>query len=86
MHLLEGRPEIEYPCPWNFKIIGQNETLMRLAIAEIVGSQTHTLVLSKYSAQGNYCSLDLKMVVQSEPHRVETYTALVQHQNIKIVL
>lgn len=86
MRQIEGRPEIDYPCPWHFKIIGRDESLMRLAIANIIGDQKHTLTLSNHSAQGNYCSLDLEMVVQSEPHRIEIYTALVQHTSIQIVL
>lgn len=86
MHRLEGRPEIDYPCPWQFKIIGRNEHQMRTAIAEIVGENAHTITLSKRSARGTYCSLDLEMVVQSEPHRIHTYAALVHHESINIVL
>lgn len=86
MHRLEGRPEIGYPCPWQFKIIGRDETQMRTAIVEIVGGNTHTITLSKHSTRGTYCSLDLEMVVQSEPHRIHTYTALVRHESIKVVL
>ena len=35
--MLERQLEIEYPCSWNFKIIGREEEHMRRAIAEIVG-------------------------------------------------
>ena len=86
MQFLEGRPEIDYPCPWSFKVIGRDETQIRDAIAEIVGEYAHTVTLSNHSAQGNYCSLNLEMVVIDEPHRIGTYTALVEHRSIKLVL
>ena len=31
--MIEGPSEIEYPCSWNFKIIGREEEHMRRAIA-----------------------------------------------------
>ena len=33
MQRLNRRLEIEYPCPWNFKVIGREEDHMRQAIA-----------------------------------------------------
>ncbi|MDP6038409.1 MAG: DUF493 domain-containing protein [Candidatus Latescibacteria bacterium] len=86
MQELEGRPEIDYPCPWTFKVIGREEEQMRDAIAEIVGDHAYSLTFSNQSAQGNYCSLNLDMVVLDEPHRLNTFDALVHHNSIQIVL
>ncbi len=81
-----GRPEIAYPCAWNFKVIGREEEHMRQAVAEIVGDQAYTLTFSNQSAHGKYCSLNLDMVVFDEPHRLSIFEALRHHRSIQIVL
>ena len=55
--MLEEKSEIEYPCLWNFKIIGREEKYMRRAIAEIVGDGDYTLTFSNQSRHGKYRSL-----------------------------
>jgi len=86
MRMLEGRPDIDYPCPWRFKVIGRDEAKMRGAIDEIVGNHEYTITVSNHSAQGTYCSLNLEMTVINEPHRIYVYTALMEHDSTKIVL
>ena len=86
MQRLEGRPEIDYPCPWMFKVIGREEEHMRQAVAEIVGDHAYSLTFSNQSAHGKYCSLNLNMVVVDEPHRLNTFGALMHHKSIQIVL
>ena len=86
MRMLEGRPDIDYPCPWSFKVIGRDEGDMRRAIDEIVGNHEYSIALSNHSAKGTYCSLNLNMTVINEPHRVYIYTALMEHDSTKIVL
>lgn len=84
--MLEGQSEIEYPCPWNFKIIGREEEHMRRAIAKIVGDSDYMLTFSNQSRHGKYCSLNLDMVVLDEPHRLNIFEALRHHRSIRIVL
>ena len=84
--MLEGRPEIEYPCPWNFKIIGREEEHMRRAIAEIVGDSDYILTFSNQSMHGKYCSLNLDMLVIDESHRLNIFESLRHHRSIQIVL
>ncbi|MFT5369727.1 MAG: putative lipoic acid-binding regulatory protein [Candidatus Latescibacterota bacterium] len=86
MQMLEGRPDIDYPCPWNFKVIGRDEAEMRQAIGDIVGDKAYTITLSNHSANGTYCSLNLHMTVINEPHRIYIYIALTEHDSTKIVL
>ncbi len=86
MRRLNRRPEIEYPCPWNFKVIGREEDHMRQAIAEIVGDYAYALTFSNQSRHGKYCSLNLDMVVLDEPHRLTIFEALRHHRSIQIVL
>lgn len=84
--MIEGPSEIEYPCLWNFKIIGREEEHMRRAIAKIVGDSDYTLTFSNQSRHGKYRSLNLDMVVLDESHRLNIYEALRHHRSIRIVL
>ena len=79
-------PEIVYPCRWEYKAIGADETEMRAAIAEIVVDLEHSLSSSNTSRTGRYCSLLLSVTVQSESHRNELFAALQGHPQIKMVL
>lgn len=86
MRKLTGKPEINYPCQWQYILIGSDETAMRETVTEVVGDQEHTLALSKNSATGKYCSLALALTVHHEAHRLETYHALLKHASIKMIL
>ena len=41
--MAQERPDIEYPCNWEFRIIGADEAGLREAIAGIVGNQNHEI-------------------------------------------
>ena len=69
--LSTGKPEIVYPCRWEYKTIGADEDEMRAAIAEIVVYLDHSLSSSNTSRTGRYCSLLLAVTVRSESHRNE---------------
>lgn len=86
MQRFNRRPEIEYPCPWNFKVIGREEDRMRQAIAEIMGDCAYRLTFSNQSTHGKYCSLNLDMIALDEPHRLDIFEALRRHRSIRIVL
>jgi putative lipoic acid-binding regulatory protein len=83
---LEGRkPEIFYPCPWNYRIIGSDELQMRAAVREIVGQVAYTLELSNQSRGGKYRSLDLELVVVDEAQRLGLFDALRKRAEIRFV-
>ena len=84
--LSTGKPEIVYPCQWEYKAIGADETEMRAAITEIVVDLDYSLSLSNTSRTGRYCSLLLVVTVRSETHRNELFAALQRHPHIKMVL
>ena len=84
--IVEGKPLIEYPCPWEYKAIGLEEAAMRAAIAQIMAEGEHTLSFSRTSSGGRYCSLLLAVVVESEDHRNAILTALQGHRDIRMVL
>ena len=77
---------IAYPCPWEYKVVGRDQFLMRSAIGEILADLEYGLELSNTSRTGKFCSLLLTLVVESEEHRNAIFTALTNHRDITIVL
>jgi putative lipoic acid-binding regulatory protein len=84
--IISGRPLIQYPCRWEYKIIGRDEILMRSAIAEIMADRDHELSFSRSSSGEAYCSLLLALTVDSEDLRNEIFAALQQHEHVRMVL
>ena len=38
---ISGKPEVSYPCDWEFKVIGTDQQRMSRAIGQIVGQRAH---------------------------------------------
>ncbi len=79
-------PEIDYPCPWGYKVIGTDVERLRSAIAEVIQEHPHTVTPSNRSMTGKYRCLDVEIVVTSEECRLEIYEGLRRHPAVTIVL
>ncbi|MEN8140508.1 MAG: DUF493 domain-containing protein [Thermodesulfobacteriota bacterium] len=84
--LQDKRPEINYPCPWQFVVIGSDKRALELAVAGVVAPQAHILRPSKKSSKGKYISLNLELVVESEEMRNNIFAALCQQPAIRMVI
>ena len=80
------RPDIDYPGPWIYKIIGADEEALRRLVASLLGERPHTLTLSGRSAGGKYTSLRLEVTVDDEADRLALFEALSVHPAVKVVL
>ena len=81
-----GKPEIDYPCQWEFKVIGTDEAALRRAIGQIVGDRVHQLSVSNRSSGGKYCSLRLEVHVEDEASRNALFEALRDHEDVTTLL
>ncbi len=86
MNDTDCRPQIEYPCPWGYKVIGRDRELLGKAVAEVLAGCAHTVVPSHSSKGGAYCSLNVETTVESEKARLELYDRLRCHPDILMVL
>jgi hypothetical protein len=82
----DDKPQIAYPCPWQYKVIGADSSLMRAAIGEILADCEYTVEPAHTSRTGKYCSLLVTLVVASEEHRLAIFAALANHGDIRVVL
>lgn len=87
MDPLKGKkPDIQYPCPWDFKVIGPDEPAVRDAVREVLPDIDPTLTVSRKSGSGKYVSLNLTVTVTDEAHRNAIFTALANHPDITMVI
>lgn len=78
--------ELEYPCPWVYKIIGREQENLRAAIAEVVQVRECLVTLSNSSSGGKYLCLDVEIVVLSAEDREAQYHAFKEHPAVVMVL
>lgn len=80
------KPDIEYPCPWIYRVIGNHESLLRTMIAELLAGRDHQVSLSNRSAKGKYSSLKVELTVTDEADRLRVFAALSAHPSVRVVL
>jgi putative lipoic acid-binding regulatory protein len=82
----DREPEISYPTTWGYRIIGQDEAAMRQAVSEVLGELDHELRQGNRSAQGNYLTLILELVVTSREQRRAIFQGLAEHPAVRVVI
>ena len=82
---IDRKPEINYPCVWQYKVIGEDVTSLTRAITTVCPAHL-SLVASKTSSSGKYCSLNLEIEVEDEASRLAVYQNLKNHLAVKMVL
>jgi uncharacterized protein len=84
MEFGDQRPEIDYPCTWEFRVIGSDRDHLMVSIQQIVGNRAHTL--ADGNRKGSWLSLSLSMTVHDEAERNAIYVALKDITGVKMVL
>ncbi len=82
----ERKLELEYPCNWKYKIVGEERKKLEAAIHSVILERAHTLKHSNTSKTGKYISLNLDLIVHNEDDRTFLFEALKAHQDVKMVL
>ena len=80
------KPKIDYPCAWQYKIIGESASVIAQLVADLVHEKDYTLTRSNVSSGGRYVSMSLELTVQSEARRLELYRLLAEEPTVKVVL
>ena len=85
-HLRAQKLEVTYPCPWQFKLIGEDEFQLRTLVGDVLEDRDYSLDLSNTSASGRYRSLLLVVVVESEAERLAIGMRLQESEHVRMVL
>ena len=82
----ECRPEIHYPCQWQYRVIGEDRAAMYQAIANWIPATVYTLCDANVSSGGRYLSLSLEVTVNDDAERMRIYQLLAGDPAIRMVL
>lgn len=80
------KPEIQYPCQWQYRIIGEDRAAMHQAITTSVAALVCTVTEGNVSSGGRYISLSLEVTVSDDAERLQLYQLLAGHPAIRMVL
>jgi uncharacterized protein len=82
----QERPEIEYPCIWVYKVIGEDCSLLKDIIVSACSPLPVKISHSNTSSKGKYHSLDAELEVPTEEVRLKVYETLKSCPAVKIIL
>ncbi|NNK96921.1 MAG: DUF493 domain-containing protein [Desulfobacterales bacterium] len=80
------KPDIAYPCEWEYKVIGTDKSKLEEIIIEACQPTTPSIALSNVSSKGRYYSLNATLRVENEEVRLAIFKRIMQHPEVKMVL
>lgn len=80
------RPEINYPCNWEYKVIGRDVEKMLAAIENAALGLEYDVTPSNISKKGNYYSLKFVLSVPNQTVRDLVFEKLDNHNDVVYVL
>lgn len=80
------KPNIDYPCQWHYRLIGEDRTAIVEAIHAVVDANLCVLSEGNASSGGRYLSLNLEITVDNEGERLRLYQAFSNHPAIRVVI
>lgn len=85
MQVLEGKPKIDYPAKWEYRVIGTNREKIKEAVVSVI-EQDFDLKDGNSSREGRFVSIVVSVEVESEQERDRIFVALREHSAVKMVL
>ncbi len=83
---MQQRPEITYPCPWSYTVVGEGESELMAHIELALGGAEHRKTTSRHSKSGRYTSIEVTLLVQDEEQRLVVFRALQAHPAVRVVI
>ncbi len=80
------KPDINYPCLWLYKVIGENKQELLQAIQSVCGKDGVDISPSHSSSAGKYSSFNVELEVKDEAFRLSIYEELKKHREVKVIL
>lgn len=80
------KPDISYPCEWEYKVIGTDQKILQKLIREACHPEKPVIALSNVSTKGTYYSLNATLLVESEQKRLSIFKKLQENPHVKMVI
>ncbi len=84
MDLRNQSPQIDYPCFWEYCVIGQDPSFLSREIRSVAGNRRFTLKAA--NQKGVWHSLHLSLWVHNEEERNSAYVALKEITGVRMVI
>jgi len=78
--------EIEYPCQWQYKVIGEDITILKEVIIAACAPLQPKIRYSQSSSKGKYHSFNVEVEVTSEEIRLQIFAVLRDSNAVKMIL
>lgn len=85
LNILEGRPQIDYPCEWEYRVIGENEDKIKEIVKNTI-KKSYSIEIKNKSSKGKFTSFHVKTIVNDEKERNDIYSKLSGYGEIKMVI
>ena len=82
----QKKPDISYPCEWEYKVIGEDQELIKTVIREACAPVVPVITLSNVSSSGKYYSLNATLQVDDEKTRLKIFDQIQKNSAIKMVI
>lgn len=80
------RPEIIYPCRWQYRLIGSERAAMIEAVGAMVDIGRCAISEGNTSSGGRYCSIIVELTVDDEGERLRYYRQFAADPAVRVVL
>lgn len=85
MQTLEGRPMIEYPTFWEYRVIGKDKLKLKTRIQEVI-KKDFTLKDGQSSSGGKFVSVIVSVEVENQKERDDIFKTLQESVEVMMVL
>ncbi len=86
MNGIDKKVQIDYPCNWQYKIIGTELDKIKAVIREVLPEGNYQAAESMKSSHGKYVSLNLTTQVADEEERHRIYRLIKNHADVEMVM
>ncbi len=87
MEILQGKKlELNYPCKWEYRLVGKNEDEIRDVAVRFAKEKPYTLNTSNKSSSGKFVSVIFEVLVFNEDERIYFFEELKKQKEILYVL
>ncbi|MDR3090411.1 MAG: DUF493 domain-containing protein [Desulfobulbaceae bacterium] len=80
------KPLIDYPCRWQYTVVGENEGALRQILLLACTSTEVDIRVSHHSSGGKYVSLKAEALVASEEERDTIFRNIQSNHEVRFVL
>ncbi|WP_027327151.1 DUF493 family protein [Helicobacter pametensis] len=85
MQVIEGKPKIDYPTKWEYRVIGENREVLKEIIARMIQKDFEWRD-GQSSSGGRFVCVVVSVEVENQEERDQIFVALKDQDEVRMVL